>query len=80
MKSNPISCKQGLRYFLISLLPDTTPRLLIDISEFQIHEERFITTYYRSGEIGAIRICGAVLIDFILLLVNNSYKTSNQNR
>ena len=27
------------RYFLISLLPDTTLRLLIDISEFQIHEK-----------------------------------------
>ena len=36
-----------LRYCLISLLPDTTPRMLIDISEFQIHEKRFITTYYR---------------------------------
>ena len=27
-----------------------------------------------------IRICGAILIDFILFLVNNSYKKSNQNR
>ena len=32
------------------------------------------------GEVGAIRICGAILIEFILLLVNNSYKKSNQNR
>ena len=26
-------------------------------------------------EVGAIRICGAILIDFILLLVNISYNT-----
>ena len=26
------------------------------------------------GEVGAIRIWGAILVDFILLLVNNSYK------
>ena len=32
------------------------------------------------GEVGDIRICGAILIDFILLLVNNSYKASNQIR
>ena len=32
------------------------------------------------GEVGAIRICGTILIDFILLLVNNLYKTSNQNK
>ena len=31
-------------------------------------------------EVRAIQICGTILMDFILLLVNNSYKKSNQNR
>ena len=35
----------------------------------------FVTFTIRSlGEVGAIRICGAILIDFLLLLVNSSYE------
>ena len=45
-----------------------------------IHEGTPTFLYLRyadMGEVGAIRICGAILIDFILLLVNNSCKTSS---